>query len=193
MQAIAAGDPRAARQVVEQHLPVALSLARHMLGSQAEAQEIAQEAFLRLWKQAPKWEPGRALVSTWLRRIASNLCIDRLRQRRTRPLLAQDERSVAASQQHDMEEMQMKQRVNRALDELPARQKLALTLYHYEGMSQKQAAHVMEISEHALESLMARAKRGLKARLANDWQQLLPDQVVSEGHDGTKLQGQVGK
>ena len=98
MRAIAAGDQRAAKQVVEHHLPLLMSLARYMLGSEAEAEEIAQEAFLKLWKQADNWESGRALIATWLRRVASNLCIDRLRQRRTTALDPQHEQPVAPTQ-----------------------------------------------------------------------------------------------
>ena len=175
MCAIAAGDQVAAKQVVENHLPLLMSLARHMLGNEAEAEEISQEAFLKLWKQATSWQPERALIATWLRRVASNLCIDRLRQRRTRALGEQDEQPIAPTQQRDLEEQDLALRVNEALEQLPERQKLALTLCHYQGMSQRQASAVMEISEHALESLLARAKRGLKTSLELEWKQLLPD------------------
>jgi len=176
MRRIVAGDQVAAKQVVDDHLPLLISLARYMLGNEAEAEEIAQEAFLKLWKFAGNWQPGRALIATWLRRVASNLCIDRLRQRRTSSLEAQDDQPVAATQQLELEEKDLAQRVNAALMQLPERQKLALTLCHYQGMSQREASQVMEISEHALESLMARAKRGLKSSLEHEWKQLLPDQ-----------------
>lgn len=182
MRRIAAGDQKAAKDIVEHHLPLLMSVARYMLGNEAEAEEIAQDAFLKLWKQADKWEPRRALISTWLRRVASNLCIDRLRQRRTRALTAEDDRPVAARQQLELEEKDLKQRVNSALEKLPERQRLALTLCHYQGMSQKEAVQVMEISEHALESLLARAKRGLKASLESEWKQLLPDRTQVDGH-----------
>ena len=175
MRAIASGDQRAAKQVVERHLPLLMSLARYMLGSDAEAEEIAQESFLKLWKQAKNWQPERALIATWLRRIASNLCIDRLRQRRTTALDPRDDQPVAPTQQCDLEEKHLAQRVNQALTLLPKRQKLALTLCHYQGMSQKEAAQVMEISEHALESLLSRARQGLKKSLEHEWKQLLPD------------------
>ncbi|MCP4933922.1 MAG: sigma-70 family RNA polymerase sigma factor [bacterium] len=175
MRAIAAGDQAAAKQVVEHHLPLLMPLARYMLGSDAEAEEIAQESFLKLWKQAKNWQPERALIATWLRRVASNLCIDRLRQRHTTAHDLQDDLSVAPTQQRDLEEKHLTQRVGQALLQLPERQKLALTLCHYQGMSQKEAAEVMEISEHALESLLSRARRGLKKSLEHEWKQLLPD------------------
>jgi RNA polymerase sigma-70 factor (ECF subfamily) len=191
MRLIAAGDQKAAGKVVEDHLPLLISLARHMLGNEAEADEIAQDAFLKLWKQADKWEPGRALVSTWLRRVASNLCIDRLRQRRTRAMTAQDDQPVGATQQLELEEKELKQRVNMALDGLPERQKLALVLCHYQGMSQRQASRVLEISEHALESLLARARRRLKASLENEWRQLLPDRAQVERHNEADIPKRV--
>jgi RNA polymerase sigma-70 factor (ECF subfamily) len=175
MKAIASGDDNAAKLVVEQHLPSVLALARHMLGSEEEAEDVAQEAFMRLWKQADKWEPGRALIITWLRRVASNQCIDRIRRNRTVPLSPTDEFPVAAVQQHDMEEQQLQARVSAALQELPERQRLALGLCHFQGLSQAEAANEMDISEHALESLLARARRGLKQKLEKEWQGLLPD------------------
>jgi RNA polymerase sigma-70 factor, ECF subfamily len=180
MQRIGAGDRGAARIVVEQHPPILVALARHMLRSEAEAEDIAQEAFVRLWKQAPQWQPGRALIRTWLRRVAANLCIDRLRGTRTVPLSPEDDRPVAPRQQASAEERQLVARVNAALGELPERQKLALTLSHYQGLSQFEAAEVMDISVEALESLLARGRRALKAALETEWRGLLPDPVEDD-------------
>ncbi len=193
MCAIAAGDQAAAKQVVERHLPLLMSLARYMLGSDAEAEEIAQDSFLKLWKQAKNWQPERALIATWLRRVASNLCIDRLRQRRTVALDPQDDQLVAPTQQRDLEDKHLALRVNQALTLLPDRQKLALTLCHYQGMSQKQAAQVMEISEHALESLLSRARRGLKKSLEHEWKQLLPGRYERNEYGKTDLPQRVKK
>lgn len=193
MSLIASGDQQAAKKVVEKHLPLLVGLGRQMLQNQAEAEEIAQEAFLKLWQQASDWQSDRALIATWLRRVASNLCIDRLRQRRTRVISEADEQPIAATQQLDLEEKQLRHRVNAALDKLPERQKLALTLCHYQGMSQKQASQVMEIGEHALESLLARARRGLKSSLETEWKQLLPDRSEVDGHSRTDIPKRMKK
>ncbi len=191
MGRIASGDQRAAREVVDQHLTLLVALGRHMLHNQAEAEEIAQESFLKLWQQAPDWQPGRALIATWLRRVASNLCIDRLRQRRTRSISETDDPPVAATQQLELEEKDLSGRVNAALEDLPERQKLALVLCHYQGMSQKQASKVMDIGEHALESLLARARRNLKQALEGEWRQLLPDRLEMDGVDNFQSQDRV--
>jgi RNA polymerase sigma-70 factor (ECF subfamily) len=175
MRRIGVGDAGAARLVVEQHLPALVALARHMLKSDSEAEDVAQEAFVRLWKQAPQWQPGRALIKTWLRRVASNLCIDRLRSQRGVPLDPGDDWPVAPRQQAVAEEQQLVDRVNAALKTLPERQRLALTLSHYQGLSQLEVAEVMEISVEALESLLARARRALRQMLAAEWRGLLPD------------------
>ena len=79
---VAAGDPAAARALVARKLPRLLSLAGRMLSDRSEAEDVAQEAFVRVWKQAPKWRPGAARFDTWLHRVALNLCYDRLRRRR---------------------------------------------------------------------------------------------------------------
>lgn len=180
MRRIGAGDEAAARIVIERHLPLLVALARHMLKSDSEAEDVAQDAFVRLWKQAPDWQPERALIKTWLRRVAANLCIDRLRAQRSVPFEEKDDRPVAPRQQSLIEEQQLVARVNRALDELPPRQRLALTLSHYQGLSQIEAAEVMEISVEALESLLARARRTLKGLLEKEWRGLLPDPVDDE-------------
>jgi len=180
MNAIKAGDQAAARTVVQRHLPAITALARQMLGNEAEAEDVAQEAFLRLWRQADKWTPGRALIITWLRRVASNLCIDRMRAQRTTRLSPVNDPPVAAAQQVQMEEGELRRKVSAALRKLPERQQLALTLCHYQGLSQKEAALAMQISEHALESLLARARRSLRALLEKEWRGLLPDRPEVE-------------
>ncbi|MCF6199274.1 MAG: sigma-70 family RNA polymerase sigma factor [Hyphomicrobiaceae bacterium] len=193
MRRIAAGDEAAAKQMVRQHLPLLISLAVKMLGNKQEAEEIAQDAFLKLWKQAAHWQPGRALASTWLRRVASNACIDRLRARRSRALLEGEEQSVGARQQLDLEEKELQDAVKAALEKLPERQKLALGLCYFEGLGQREAADLMEVSEHALESLLARARRGLKAELSSRWEQLLPDHGEVDRFATSDISGGVKK
>ena len=80
LERFAAGDQSAARALSDQLLPGALRQAYRMLGDQAEAEDVAQDAMLRLWKQATDWRAGEARVSTWLYRVVHNLCIDRIRK-----------------------------------------------------------------------------------------------------------------
>lgn len=166
--AYAAGDAAAARQLTARLAPRVFSQAYRMLGDRAEAEDIAQEALLRLWKMAPKWDADRAQVRTWLYRVAANLCTDRLR-RRGRHGPALDDIAEPDSGQPSAEARMQSETRQAALEEalltLPERQRSAVILRHIEGMSNPQIAEILEISVEAVESLTARGKRALAAIL----------------------------
>lgn len=168
LAAYAAGDQSAAAQLIAAHSPALLRLAKRMLGEQAEAEDVVQEAMLRLWKIAPDWNAGEARASTWLYRVASNLCTDRLRKRRFRsdqevPEVADGKPSVVAN----MVSADRVSALKNALNELPEKQRLAVTLRHLEERSNPEIALIMATSIEAVESLIARGKRGLKNMLAD--------------------------
>ena len=170
----AAGDVAAFRTLSERHLRTVAAIARRMLKDDAEAEDVAQETFLRLWRSGATLDIGPAGVRPWLRRVVSNLCIDRVRGRAR--LTVTDEVPEVADpprQLTRLEDDEMKRRVDTALKALPERQRLALTLFHYEGMSQIEVGAVMGISDEAVESLLGRARRQLKADLKAEWQALL--------------------
>jgi RNA polymerase sigma-70 factor (ECF subfamily) len=172
---VAAGEAQAFRALVDRHLPTVLAIARRMLRDDAEAEDIAQETLLRLWRNAAKLELGEGGVRPWLRRVAANLCIDRVRAQRNTSLGdALPEEAEPPSQMTRLAERELGRRVDAALKALPERQRLALTLFHYEGMSQIEVGEAMGISDEAVESLLARARRALKAALKEEWQGLLP-------------------
>lgn len=170
VQRVLDGDAAAARQVVGQHLGPITGFAFRMLGDAAEAEDVAQETFLRLWRDLPRWEP-RARLSTWLHRVAHNLCIDRLRANRTTPLdAASDPVDPRAGAPAQMEELQRSRAVAAALAELPERQRAAVTLVYHQGLSNREAAEVLGVDVDALESLLARGRQGLRKRLVDSAQ-----------------------
>ncbi|WP_186113791.1 RNA polymerase sigma factor [Burkholderia gladioli] len=162
-------DPGAARALVARKLPRLLALATRLLGDRMEAEDVAQEAFIRIWKQAPRWKSGEARFDTWLHRVALNLCYDRLRGHREEPaeeLPEQMDPQPLGEQR--LEALERDARVRRALDALPARQREALVLHYYQELSNIEAAGLMGITVDALESLLSRARRNLRAQLAGD-------------------------
>ena len=173
---VAAGQERAFRALVDRHLGSVLGIARRMLRDDAEAEDVSQEALLRLWRNAAGLELGANGVRPWLRRVVSNLCIDRARARRNTTLTdAVPEESEPAGLLRHLAERELSGRVDAALKALPERQRLALTLFHYEGMSQIEVGEVLGISDEAVDSLLARARRTLKATLREEWRALMPD------------------
>lgn len=177
MERIAKGDASAFSEVVETRIDKVLAIARRMLGSDAEAEDISQEAMLRLWRQAENWDGGRALISTWLHRVTVNLCIDRIRGRREDATDEIPETPLAADQQLSLEEEDLRAFMDETLQALPERQRMALVLFHYEDLSMAEVAEMMEVSVEAVESLLARARRALKQQLEPAWKQFLPDEA----------------
>ena len=160
------GDAYAIEALVARKLPRMTALAQRLLGDQAEAEDVVQDLFVRVWKSAAAWRPGAAKFDTWMHRVAYNLCTDRLRKRREvalpeswdapdpQPLA---DAGISAEQQSDA--------VGRALAALAPRQREAIVLTYYQELPNREAAALMGIGVDALESLLARGRRALKARL----------------------------
>jgi RNA polymerase sigma-70 factor (ECF subfamily) len=168
------GDEAAFRLLVERHLSGLLVLARGMLRDAAEAEDVTQEALLRLWRSRESLEVGPYGLGPWLRRVVSNLCIDKIRSGR-RLTVTDDvpERAEPADQLTQVEVRDASERVDTVIKALPDRQRIALTLFHYEGLSQIEVGRIMGVSDEAVESLLARARRRLKVALRDDWRELL--------------------
>lgn len=168
MAAIAAGDRAVFARLVGAVSPMLLRFARGTLaGNSADAEEVVQEALIRLWQQAPSWRPaGR--ISTWLHQVVYRLAIDQLR--RHRPTIDLDgDMEFADGAPLPGARMALRESVRAvqaAVAALPVRQRTAIVLCHYQGLSQNEAAAVMGVGEDAYESLLARGRRALRAALA---------------------------
>ena len=162
-------DPHAVREMVTRKLPRILAMATRMLGDRAEAEDVAQEAFVRIWKHAARWKVGNARFDTWMHRVVLNLCYDRLRgqhgQREESVEDVADAVDPAKRPDEQFDERSRGDRVGAALARLPARQREALVLHYYQELSNEDAAALMGVSIEALESLLARARRSMRASL----------------------------
>jgi RNA polymerase sigma-70 factor (ECF subfamily) len=165
MRRVGNGDASACKALVDRHLRSIVSFAYRFLGDFAEAKDIAQETFLRLWRHASQWE-NRARLSTWLHRVAHNLCIDYMRRRRPEGVEDIDLHPYPTENQMDVVQRDGAARiVVAALAALPERQRSTVILTHYQDLSNIESAEIMNISVDALESLLSRARRGLRERL----------------------------
>lgn len=167
LERVSRGEPAATRTLVAAKLPRILGLATRILRNTTEAEDVAQEAFVRVWRNVAKWQPGRARFDTWLHMVVLNLCRDRLRRRRE---VGSDTIPDAIDPTPDAEagllEAELSRSVANAIAALPERQREAILLVHYQDLPGAEAAVALGVSAEALESLLARGRRTLRARLA---------------------------
>lgn len=169
MRQVRDGNRNAYRQLLDQQLPSVTRYVMRMTGTNHEAEDITQEVFLRLWTHAGRFNAGKAKLTTWLHNIAHNLCIDYFRK--SGRLVGEDfivESGGGVEPEQDMMDNNAATRVHDALMQIPERQRSAIVMCHYQELSNKEAAAVMEISVDALESLLARGRRNLKTLLNID-------------------------
>ena len=170
MQEVCMGGRSAYQRLVKRHLKSISHYAYRLLGNPKDTQDITQEVFLRLWTNAQKWNSDKSKLTTWLHRIAHNLCIDYLRKHGKMQTQDSFDDEVGDSPSNNEESTDEKNEktvlVRTALSALPEKQRSALSLCHYQGFSNKEAAAIMNISVKALESAITRAKRNLRETLA---------------------------
>ena len=160
------GDRAACERLVERHLGRIVGFAQRTLGSRTDAEDAAQDVFLRVWAAAPRWRKGAARFGTWLYRVAMNVCLDRLAKKRE--TLTDELPEIVDPGPEPLVALhaaQVGQHVNAALATLPETQRIAVTLCHYQGLRNSEAAEVMGVSVEALESLLARGRRTMRAHL----------------------------
>ncbi|MBV1687737.1 RNA polymerase sigma factor [Novosphingobium sp. G106] len=169
MQRVAQRDGAAFKVLVGRHAARPHRIAWRMLGDGAEAEDVTQEALMRLWKVAPDWRAQGAPVSAWLARVATNICLDRLRRKARISDEAVPERADEAPLADEALLIDEKrQAVIGALGLLPERQRAAVVLTYYEEMSNASAAEMLGMNVRAFESLLARARRALQSLLVEN-------------------------
>jgi len=167
MAAVARREPAAFRAIVLAQGAQLHRIAYRMIGDGAEAEDVAQEALLRLWSSAARWRPGGSGIAAWLTRVTVNLCLDRLRRRRFASDEAVPERAdPAPGADAALAADWLRDRTLAALATLNARQRAAIVLTYYEELPNAAAAEMMDMNLKAFESLLLRARSALKAALA---------------------------
>lgn len=171
---VAGGDGAAAAALIDRHMRPMTDLAFRMLGDAQEAEDVVQDLYVKVWRNAAKWTPGRAKFSTWMHRVAINLCYDRLRKRRETPLSEPPETiDDGLAPDEALSEQETSAIVRAAIGALPERQRAAIVLCHYRHLGNIEAAEALGVSVEALESLLARGRRALRTKLAPMAEELL--------------------
>lgn len=163
MADIAKGDSESFQILAKRYMSLLYSVAFRMFPQQADAEDIVQEALLRLWSKAHLWRAGSgAKVSTWLYRLTYNLCVDQKRKGKQH-MMALDENQVDDGKGADakLQDSETGKIVGTALQKLPERQRAALVLCHYQGLSNAEAADVMGTSVKGVEGLLVRARKAM--------------------------------
>ncbi|KPK72935.1 MAG: hypothetical protein AMJ79_15445 [Phycisphaerae bacterium SM23_30] len=171
MAAVAGGDMSGWGLLIRRHQGQALALAYRTLGNWDQAEEVVQESFLRVYRAAKRYRP-EAKFTTWLYRIVVNLCLDEKRRFRRRGLNIADLPEPQSTNPQDnppavQEQNERAQKVWEALDRLNKRQRMAVVLHRFQGLSHQQVAEVTGWSASAVESLLVRAYRNLRRELAD--------------------------
>ena len=167
--AVARGDAAAFRQLTDKYLVAVHRLAARMLGDPNEAEEVAQDTFLKLWTHAGSWRPAShdSALLPWLRSLAMNACIDRLRRRRFHSREEVPDRvDEGPSPAEQIDQHRVGELVTGALRSLPDRQRAAIVLTYYEELPNAEAAAAMDLHLKAFESLLLRARQAMKAAIA---------------------------
>ncbi|MDP4583296.1 MAG: sigma-70 family RNA polymerase sigma factor [Verrucomicrobiales bacterium] len=174
MGKVGAGDIRAFEELVERHQRAVIGTVAKMLGNASDAEDIAQQVFVRIWKSAVRYE-AQAKFTTWLFTITRNLVFNEVRRRQRKPTVSVDEREEtthrtvedlqAVSPDDEMLQTELEEAIDRAIQGLPDKQRMAVVLRRYEEMPYEEIAAVLEMSIPAVKSLLFRARAHLKEAL----------------------------
>jgi RNA polymerase sigma-70 factor (ECF subfamily) len=167
---IAEGDEKAFEQIVFKYQQAVFNTIYRYTGNQDDVQDLAQEIFIKVWRNAAKFK-GKSKFSTWLYRIVVNHCINYQRKKKHKHTSLDEltEKGITPESLKVVPDWEQKRRVElirKAVDDLPERQRMALVLSQYEGRSYKEIAEIMKVSVSSVESLIFRARSALRVKLA---------------------------
>lgn len=170
---VAQGDGQAFEMLVRRHTDRHLAFAERLLGNRQDAEDMIQDAFAKVWLHAERFDPSRASFRTWFYRIVYNRCVDLMRRRRDQPLPEHyDAADDTPSPSEQLAESRRAKRIQLAVSALPVRQKAAVTLCYFEGLSNREAADILGLHIKALESLLTRGRRQLATQLEPEMTEL---------------------
>ncbi len=174
MGRVGAGDMDAFEELVERHQRAVIGTVAKMLGNASEAEDIAQQVFVRVWKSAGRYE-AQAKFTTWLFTITRNLVFNEVRRRQRKPTVSADEREEASHRvledaqaiapDDEMLQAELEEAIDRAIRSLPEKQRMAVILRRYEELPYEEIARVLSMSLPAVKSLLFRARTQLKEAL----------------------------
>lgn len=172
MTAIAAGDQRAFRILVERHQALVIGTVARMIGT-SDAEDVAQQVFLNVWKAAPRWRPD-AKVTTWIMTVAKRLVFNESRRRkrsRILPQVSEEENPREACDESPgpdarLLEGELHEAIGRAMTSLNEKERMAVVLRRHEGMGYEEIAVILGTSVSSVKSLLFRARNTLRAKLA---------------------------
>jgi len=176
MLALKAGDENAFTELVDRHRDAVVNLTYRYLGNRTDAEDLAQEVFLKVYRARHRYEPA-AKFTTWLYRVAANACLNEVRDRRRRPTFAAAPLDAgddppgpgpdraAGSPLEEAEKSEMREHVRAALDELPERQRMALLLNKFHGLGYEELAESLSMTVPAVKSLLVRARENVRRRI----------------------------
>jgi RNA polymerase sigma-70 factor (ECF subfamily) len=175
MRLVGTGDTRAFEELIERHRSLVAGTVARMLGSNSEVEDIAQQVFIRVWKSAGRYTP-RAKFTTWLLKITRNLVFNELRRTRRRaqvPIQTESEAEEIPLKDEtnpmpdaSLLENELQEAIEKAITELPERQRMALVLRRYEELNYEQIAEILDLSVPAVKSILFRARTELRVRLS---------------------------
>lgn len=164
-----AGDETALSELMSRRLKTIHALAARMLADPIMAEDVAQTVFFKTWAHAPKWEPGKARLLTWMCRVATNQCLDILK--RKAPVYSDQVPDISDGRAGAVDRLSANDDaalVKHAMGALPAAQRAAISLCYFDELSQKEAATILDISVKAYESLLSRGRKNLRNILSKD-------------------------